>query len=70
MFLFSVEKARNEIIQFSSGISFLLNLPMSRRTVGVLYNTYVWGVTTVRKPKLTDWNPAVGRIFKIFLDNR
>ena len=37
---------------------------MTRRTIGVLYKTYVLGVNEVQKPKVASWNSAVGHIFK------
>ena len=36
---------------------------MTRRIVGVMYKTYVWGVTAVKKPDVVGSNPNVDRFF-------
>ena len=71
--IFCRKKIRNENIQ-SSSLSFFsfLILPMTRkiiyRAVGVLYNTYAWGVTAVRKPEVEGSNLAV--VYIVFYFSR
>ena len=74
--LFFVEKFfKKENILFSWVFFLFLILPMTRRLrvcriVGLLYYTYVWGVTAVRKPEVAGSSPGVGHILYTLLEIR
>ena len=61
-------KTFNSVVE----VSFLfVILPMTRRlcvyrSVGALYNTYVWDITADRKPQFARSNPAVGHFLNVF----
>ena len=71
LFLLSVEKNSREKIRFSSRSLFHIPiLPLTRRIacriVGVLDNTYVWGVTVATKPSS---NPVVCHFLNMSFDD-